>query len=426
MFKKLLLATICFFGACNPGIVLADNGVQVDSLWNGLRTNSGQPLNGGKVYTYDAGTTTPRTLYTDISKTTAATNPIILNSAGQALVFGDGLYKFVVKDKNDVTLYTRDNLVYTNIDTTSVVNAGASTGSSNAYVATPSPAISSYTNGLQIYFVANHTNTGAATLNVNGLGTKAIVRASDAALTAGDIPSGSIVSLLYVDGSPGKFRTLAPLNFFANNQTNTPTATNTYDIGSASLKFKDAYIKGTAYLNTLAPDTTETYDLGTTALKYRVGYFNGIYANVTDGADNSLLTIGHSAVSRGGNAIFYGNEHATQPGKAKILSGDIANGDIELISQNATSKITLGTANTNRWYINSSGHQVPASDGAYDIGASGTAAQHVYGYGVILTNRSSPPTTPPSGTAMIYFKSGTNCLAIIYDDGSVDDAIACK
>ena len=45
--------------------------------------NNGNPLSGGKLYTYAAGTTTPKTTYTSITGLTAHTNPIVLDSAGR-------------------------------------------------------------------------------------------------------------------------------------------------------------------------------------------------------------------------------------------------------------------------------------------------------------------------------------------------------
>jgi len=45
--------------------------------------NSGVILSGGKLYTYEAGTTTPQASYTSSSGNTPHTNPIILNSAGR-------------------------------------------------------------------------------------------------------------------------------------------------------------------------------------------------------------------------------------------------------------------------------------------------------------------------------------------------------
>lgn len=84
----------------------------VPHLLAGLRDTSGNPLNGGKVYTYAAGTTADKLTWTDSQKVTSETNPVILDSNGQALIFAHGYYKFIIKDANDVTLYTWDNLEY--------------------------------------------------------------------------------------------------------------------------------------------------------------------------------------------------------------------------------------------------------------------------------------------------------------------------
>lgn len=86
--------------------------VQIEALWAGLLDNSGNPISGGKVYTYEAGTSTDKDTYTDRTKLSTAANPIILDSYGRAEVYADGLYKFVVKDSDDVTLYDVDNLEY--------------------------------------------------------------------------------------------------------------------------------------------------------------------------------------------------------------------------------------------------------------------------------------------------------------------------
>lgn len=78
--------------------------------------DSGRPLSGGKIYTYQAGTTTPLTTYTTNSGTIAHTNPIVLDAAGRVpsggeiwLTLGIG-YKFVVKTFAEVLIATYDNI----------------------------------------------------------------------------------------------------------------------------------------------------------------------------------------------------------------------------------------------------------------------------------------------------------------------------
>ena len=45
--------------------------------------SSGNPLTGGLLYSYAAGTTTPQATYTSSAGSTAHTNPIVLDAAGR-------------------------------------------------------------------------------------------------------------------------------------------------------------------------------------------------------------------------------------------------------------------------------------------------------------------------------------------------------
>ena len=76
-------------------------------------TAAGQPLVGGKVYTYAAGTTTPLVSYTDASGASANTNPIILDGRGECSIWfaPSSAYKIKLTDSNDVEIYVVDNIV---------------------------------------------------------------------------------------------------------------------------------------------------------------------------------------------------------------------------------------------------------------------------------------------------------------------------
>ncbi len=72
---------------------------------------NGAPLVGGKLYTYAAGTTTPLASYTDSTGNTANTNPIVLDSRGEANVWLSGaIYKFALYDSTNVLIWTVDNI----------------------------------------------------------------------------------------------------------------------------------------------------------------------------------------------------------------------------------------------------------------------------------------------------------------------------
>ena len=88
---------------------------------------------------------------------------------------------------------------------------GADTGSANAYAVSLTPAPSAYAAGMVVVFQAANGNTSASTLNVNGLGTKAIKRNATAALVSGDIVANQLVVAIY-DGTNFQLVASAPNN----------------------------------------------------------------------------------------------------------------------------------------------------------------------------------------------------------------------
>lgn len=84
----------------------------------------GNPLSGGLLYSYTAGTSTPLATYNDASGTTFNTNPVILDSRGEANVWlGSSAYKFKLATATNVDIWTVDNI-------TSVAALSAAAGSS--------------------------------------------------------------------------------------------------------------------------------------------------------------------------------------------------------------------------------------------------------------------------------------------------------
>jgi len=90
--------------------------VNLSPIGNGFQflTTAGLPLTAGLLYTYQAGSTTPLTTYTDPSGLIANTNPIVLGVDGRPpseIWFADGYnYKFVLADSANVVIATYDNL----------------------------------------------------------------------------------------------------------------------------------------------------------------------------------------------------------------------------------------------------------------------------------------------------------------------------
>jgi hypothetical protein len=89
------------------------------------------------------------------------------------------------------------------------VNTCLDAGSTDAYACSLVPAITAYITGQVVWIKAATVNTGAATLNLNTLGAKAIRKNFDVALADGDIKAGAYVGLVY-DGS--NFQLLSPIS----------------------------------------------------------------------------------------------------------------------------------------------------------------------------------------------------------------------
>jgi hypothetical protein len=90
--------------------------VNLSPIGNGFQffTTTGLPLAGGYLYTYQAGSTTPLTTYTDNGGTISNTNPIQLGTDGRPpaeiwLTYGVN-YKFVLADSTNAVIQTYDNL----------------------------------------------------------------------------------------------------------------------------------------------------------------------------------------------------------------------------------------------------------------------------------------------------------------------------
>lgn len=126
----------------------------------------GQPLVGGKVYTYAGGTTTPLATYTTAAGSVSNTNPVILDSRGEADIwYAPGVsYKVVLRTSADVLIWTVDNIA--------MAGSLATQNSNNV-------SITGGTIGSGVTFNGNTTGTAA-----NVTGTVAVANGGTGATTA--------------------------------------------------------------------------------------------------------------------------------------------------------------------------------------------------------------------------------------------------
>lgn len=85
-------------------------------------------------------------------------------------------------------------------DLDAITGVITTTGSANAYVLTTGLSLSAYVSGQAFKIKTNFANTGAATINVDTLGAKSIVKNGSTALASGDMASGQVYEIAY-DGT---------------------------------------------------------------------------------------------------------------------------------------------------------------------------------------------------------------------------------
>lgn len=137
---------------------------------------------------------------------------------------------------------------------------GTTAGSANTYTLTLSPALAAYAAGVCVSVKINVANTGASTINVNGLGAKAILDSKGAALIANKLRLDVVYTLRYngtsfiLQGEGGDYGTAVASEVLAtktigtdagivtgtmvNRSGSSPTATSTGAPGGGNLDFQ--------------------------------------------------------------------------------------------------------------------------------------------------------------------------------------------
>lgn len=213
---------------------------------------------------------------------------------------------------------------------------GTTAGTSTAYTLTLTPAITAYTTGLSLWVKFHVANTGAATINVNGLGVKTLVKDISTALVANDIPINQWYTIVY-DGT----------NFLIQ------------DIGFGGVNLSarllgalsDETGTGVAVFGTSPSFTTSVLGAATFSA------FNTTTTNLSFAGAATTYTEGGTPTT-GLTATYFGN--ATATGQTKTLNYGTGG------ASGSTTAITLGSSTsgaTNNIRLNTT----PVSDATGDI-----------------------------------------------------------
>jgi hypothetical protein len=331
--------------------------------------NNGNPLAGGKIFTYAAGTTTPIATYTDYTGSTA--NPvypvgIVLDSAGrtpaQIWLTEGSSYKFVLETALGVTIKTDDNIfasyelakavgiavgfgasgVPTNIAVGDTALDSNTTGSNNVAVgynaltantdgfqntAVGSEALDANTSGDYNTAVGYQALTAASTANYNtGVGYRTLNAATSG---AGNTALGSDALLLVSTGADNVAVGYAALDAYTGSDAvavgRSALGANTSGTGNTAVGKNAALLVVTGAYNVAVG--WNALDAATTSNNVAVGA--DALGALTNGSQNTA--IGFQA----GNSIVSG-------------SGNIVIGyDADASSSGVSNEVTIGNSNIN-------------------------------------------------------------------------------
>ena len=204
---------------------MAGTAKQVDFLLGNMFGNSssedfdGKLLAAGTVEFRNPGLTTKKTIWDDKDKAVEATNPVVLDSYGNAEVFADGFYDLVVKDSDGNSINTPDSLHFSTstspVFAVNSISAGITTSTTGQIIYADTTTGGDFTITLQTAasiggesFVFVNTGTGVLTIDGNGsetIGGETTITLSnkdEAAQIWSDGTNWKSLNVEYATGSP--------------------------------------------------------------------------------------------------------------------------------------------------------------------------------------------------------------------------------
>jgi hypothetical protein len=192
------------------------------------------------------------------------------------------------------------------------INYAVDAVGTDAYAITLSPAPAAYYAGQEFNFKAGTANTGACTLNVNGLGAKDIKKDVSSALETGDILQNQVVKVIY-DGTNMQMVSMKPQQY-----------TSKFASGQTTKNLADA-------------STTQTiaHGLGTTPSVVRI---KAMYSEEISGDNEASDATAETVLSGGSQKSIYqarkwmyssNGQYALHGSGFVVYGGDVSGGDYQ-------------------------------------------------------------------------------------------------
>ena len=297
-------------------------------------------------------------------------------------------------------------------------------GTADALTLTANSAFTAYANGRMLAFKASETNTGAATLNANAIGAKAIRKvgaSGEAALAAGDIRDDGIFIVRYLtsaNGGAGGWILLNPVTDGGTFQASDPTLvalaafnTNGFLVQTATDTFAGRTITGTAN------EITVTNGNGVSGNPV-LSLHSGIYR--ASGTDVAVADGGTGSSTAGGGRTYLGpffkrevdtllsNLSATKQGLDATLTAFAgltfaAGGTFYATGADAFAVRTIGTVGQ-VWTVNGAGNAPE-----WQTPSAGNIGQHT----IYIPAAAMVPATTNGASAEV-FETTSNARMIAY------------
>ena len=340
----------------------------------------GKPLSGGKVYTYQSGTTTPLATYQDEAQSIINTNPVILDSNGDAVIrlIEDQAYRIVIKDSMDSVISTTDDVRAAVTSSTAsgyLKKSGAGQSVSSVVTFTVSPKVPTPTADDD---VANKAYVlGSTAQGVQGASRKLVIET-----TGTSAPITITADAVTVKNSADAYRTLRNVSLSVSLAT---SGSNGLDTGSVAIStwyfvyviWNETTVEGIASLSATAPTLPTGYT-----------YSARIGAVYTDGTANKYPLAIKQMDKTAWYKVVAGSNSTSQP---TIQSGATGNISGPTWTTKATGTFVPTTATSIKLVSRVTGGQ-----------AIMVAPQNTYG------DFSAAPNVPPIITA----QTGTNSATI--------------